>query len=87
MDTSIYNDKMYFLLPSDMITMIDLESIEEVSYDLIRKSKDGTMAIVEYKGFIEAFGGTFLTHEQALSLMSTPEWIIDEPLIESPPTQ
>lgn len=85
MDT--FNNKTYFVLPIDMLQAIDINSIEEQSYELVRKSVDQTMCIVEYRGSIEAFGGTFLTHAQALSLMSTPEWIIDDPLTQAPPIQ
>ena len=81
MDT--YNNKTYFVLPVDMLQSIDVNSIEEQSYELVRKSADKTMCIVEYKGTLEAFGGTFLTHQQALELMATEPWVID-PLGEVP---
>lgn len=72
---NIYNNKTYFVLPIDMLQSVDINSIEEQSYDLVRKSVDGTMCIVEYKGTLEAFGGTFLTHSQALDLMATEPWV------------
>lgn len=72
-----YNDKTYFVLPTDMLQSIDINSIEEQSYELVRKSVDDSMCIIEYKGALEAFGGTFLTHQQALELMATEPWIRD----------
>lgn len=72
-----YNDKTYFVLPTDMLQSIDINSIEEQSYELVRKSVDESMCIIEYRGTLEAFGGTFLTHQQALELMATEPWIID----------
>ena len=72
-----YNNKTYFVLPTDMLQSIDINSIEERSYDLVRKSVDESMCIIEYKGTLEAFGGTFLTHQQALDLMATEPWIAD----------
>lgn len=74
-----YNDKIYFVLPYDMVTSIDLNSIEENSYEVIRKSVDGTLAIVEYKQSIQFMGGTYLTHQQALELMSTEAWTEPDP--------
>lgn len=66
--------KFYYVLPSDMAMQLNLDSIEELSYEQIRKSNDGTMAIVEYKGSISVSGGSYLTHEEALDLMATPDW-------------
>lgn len=73
-----YRDKIYFVLPVDMLVQISLDALEENSYEEVRRSVDETMAIVEYKGTFEAFGGTFLTHSQALDLMNTPEWSAPE---------
>lgn len=71
MDT---NDKLYYVLPSDMAQQLDFNAIEEASYDQIRTSLDGSLCIVEYKGAIPVSSGSFLTHQQALDLMATPEW-------------
>ena len=73
------NNKQYFVLPIDMVNQLDLTSLEEPSYEMIRKSVDGTMAIVEYKGQIQ-FMGTFLSHQEALDLMQTADWHTDEGL-------
>lgn len=69
-----YNNKLYYVLPSDMAQQIDLNAIEEASYNQIRTSVDGTLCIVEYKGTLPVSSGSFLTHQQALELMATPEW-------------
>ena len=71
MDT---NNKLYYVLPSDMAQQLDFNAIEEASYEAIRKSLDGTLCIVEYKGALPVSSGSFLTHQQALELMATPEW-------------
>lgn len=81
MDT--YNNKSYFVLPSDMIKSLDLNSLEQNSYEEIRKSIDGSMCIVEYREELQAFGGTFLTHKQAIDLMATDEWRVDDPITSS----
>lgn len=79
MDT---NNKLYYVLPSDMAQQVDLNAIEEASYDQIRTSVDGSLCIVEYKGNISVTSGSFLTHQQALELMATPEWSVpDETLL------
>lgn len=69
-----YNNKLYYVLPSDMAQQLDYDSLESVSYDQVRKSIDGTLCIVEYKGTLPVNSGSFLTHQQALELMATPEW-------------
>ena len=75
-----YNNKQYFVLPVDMLTQLDFNSLEDTSYETVRTSVDGTMAIVEYKGQIQ-FMGTYLTHQEALALMQTPEWYTDTELL------
>ena len=74
-----YNDKIYFVLPVDMVLQMDINSLEEASYEDIRRSIDGTMAIVEYKGSMQFMGGTYLTHQQALELMNTEAWTEPDP--------
>ena len=66
--------KLYYVLPSDMAQQLDYTSLEEVSYEFVRKSLDGTMAIVEYAGQIQVRGGSFLSYEEAYALMQTPDW-------------
>jgi len=70
--------KLYYVLPSDMAKELNYDSLEDISYDYVRKSVDGSLAIVEYKGNISVRGGTYLTHEQAAALMITPEWTLDD---------
>lgn len=74
----IENGKLYYVLPADMAKQLDFEALEEISYDYVRKSNDGTMAIVEYKGALSVRGGSYLTHDEALTLMNSPEWHVDD---------
>lgn len=67
--------KLYYVIPSDMAADLDYSSLEEISYDNVRKSIDGTLAIVEYKGSLQVKGGSYYTYEEALALMQTPEWL------------
>jgi hypothetical protein len=69
-----FNNKLYYVLPSDMAQQLDYNSLESSSYEEVRKSIDGTLCIVEYKGTLPVNSGSFLTHQQALELMATPEW-------------
>lgn len=71
---AIENNKLYYVLPSDMAKQLDYNSLEEKSYSYVRTSADGVMAIVEYKGDLSVRGGSYYTHEEALKLMQTPEW-------------
>ncbi len=66
--------KLYYVLPSDMAKQLDYTALEEISYDYVRKSIDGTMAIVEYKGALSVRGGSYLTHAEAIELMHTDDW-------------
>lgn len=70
--------KLYYVLPADMAKQLDYESLEEVSYDYVRKSVDETLAIVEYKGALSVRGGSFYTHDEAIALMRTPEWHVPD---------
>lgn len=65
-------DKKYFVVPTDMINSLDFNSLEDMP-NFVRKSLDGTMCIVQYTGSLELLG-FFLNHEEALTLMATPEW-------------
>lgn len=71
----IQEGKLYYVLPSDMAAELNYEALEELSYAEVRKSVDGTMAIVEYAGQIAVRGGSYLNHTEALALMQTPEWM------------
>lgn len=77
----IENGKLYYVLPSDMAMQIDFNSLEEISYDHVRTSNDGTMAIVEYKGNLSVRGGSYLTHDEALDLMMTPDWYVPDDVL------
>jgi hypothetical protein len=73
-----FNNSLYYVLPSDMVQQLNLENLQEVSYEQVRKSVDGSLCIIEYKGTMPVTTGSFLTHEQALELMNTPEWTGDD---------
>ena len=71
-------DSLYYVLPSDMVEQLNLDSIQENSYAEIRRSVDGTMAICEYKGAVQVRGGSYLTHLEAVSLMQTEDWFMPD---------
>lgn len=68
------NNRLYYVLPSDMVSNLNLDSIVELSYHEIRRSLDGSMAICEYNGSVQVRGGSYLTHEEAAALMTTADW-------------
>jgi hypothetical protein len=70
----IQEGKLYYVLPTDMAQELDYNALEEMSYTEVRKSVDGTMAIVEYAGQIAVRGGSYLTYDEAFALMQTAEW-------------
>jgi len=78
----IQEGKLYYVLPADMAQELDYNALEEMSYAEVRKSVDGTMAIVEYAGQIAVRGGSYLNHTEALALMQTADWAFpDEGLV------
>jgi|DEB0MinimDraft_10_1074344.scaffolds.fasta_scaffold02454_3 hypothetical protein len=68
------NNKLYYVLPSDMAKQLDYGALEEQSYETVRHSIDRALCIVEYKGALAVRGGSFYTYDEALALMQTADW-------------
>lgn len=66
--------KTYFVLPVEMLSMIDFNTVEEPNINHVKKSLDGNLALLEYTGDVEGFGITYLNYEQATELVNSPEW-------------
>ena len=83
------NGLTYVTLDVSETPSLDFNQIEQTSIDTLRISVDGTKTIVKW---ITANGvpssvaalttkGPYMTHDEALALMSTEAWTIDTPLV------
>jgi hypothetical protein len=82
------NGLTYVTLDLSEAPSLDFDQIEQTSFDTLRISVDGTKTIVKW---ITANGvpssvstlttkGPYLTHDEALTLMSTEAWAIVTPM-------
>lgn len=76
----VFNDRKYVVVPYSDISLIDFNQVMETSADTVRRSIDGTLTFVKYKGempssvaVIENRSQEF-THEQFLVILSGPDW-------------
>lgn len=83
------NGLTYVTLDLSEASELDYEQILQTSFDTLRISVDGTRTIVKW---ITEYGvpssvaalttkGPYLTHDEALTLMSTEAWAIDMPTV------
>jgi hypothetical protein len=83
------NGLTYVTLDLSEAPSLDFNQIEQTSIDTLRISVDGTKTIVKW---ITSTGvpssvaalttkGPYMTHDEALALMSTEVWTIDTPLV------
>jgi hypothetical protein len=83
------NGLTYVTLDLVEASSLDFSQIEQTSIDTLRISVDGTETIVKW---ITANGipssvaalttkGSYMTHDEALALMSTETWTTDIPVI------
>lgn len=73
-------DTKYWVVDQSSLSGLDYSALEENSVATTRLSVDGTKAVIESSqtpsGLSEEDS---MTHEQALSLMSTSEWYVPDP--------
>jgi hypothetical protein len=78
----MHNHKIYAVIDSIDLELIDFSQIEETSSDTIRKSIDETQFVIKWE---EGYEPTFIEngkvipvgtydHHAILELMATPEW-------------
>ena len=84
------NGLTYVTLDVSEIDQLDFSQIEQTSIDTLRISLDGTRTIIKW---VTAGGvpssvaalttkGPYMTHDEALALMSTTDWTDPDPLME-----
>ena len=79
--------KTYSIIRIEDLNLINFNEVGESSASTIRKSLDDTLFVIKYNAeptFIKDGSVTpsqVLTHSQALELMSTPEWMKEDEII------
>ena len=72
----VYNNYAYYILPIEMAAGLDYSVLQEESVDKVRTNNQGTLCLVEYRG--DTPEGTWLTHQEALEILSGPDWQPEE---------
>ncbi len=89
MSLTAENGLTYVTLDLSEASSLDFNQIEQTSIDTLCISVDGTETIVKWittNGVPSSIAalttkGSYMTHDEALTLMSTEAWTIDEPLV------
>ena len=84
------NGLTYVTLALSEADQLDFSQIEQTSIDTLRISLDGTQTIVKWvtdlgvPSSVAALTtkGPYMTHDEALALMSTTDWTDPDPLME-----
>lgn len=69
-------DRTYVIISASEIDDIDFDVVLQDSADTLRRSVDGTQALVKFEGETPSFlgGKPQLSHQETLNLMATSEW-------------
>ena len=73
--------RTYVIIEASEVGSVDFNQVKETSADTLRYSVDGTKTFVKYEGTQPFFllGKTEYSQEEILTILSGPEWSIDEP--------
>lgn len=77
---------MYTILNIEHIDSLDYSELSDTSKDTSRRSVDGTKFVVEFDeepDCLKNIEHEVLTHEQAINIMSTEEWTINDDTIDT----
>jgi len=76
-----YNNSTYVIIESSEISSVDFSKVLNTNANTLRKSVDGSEAIVKYKGTQPSFlnGKSTYSHEEILSEIKKSKWIHDHP--------
>jgi hypothetical protein len=79
-----YNSRQYVIFSVSELDQIDFNQVLETSADTVRRSVDGSKTFVKWNGEVPdcvenlTTKGPYLSHNEILSILSTPEWTADE---------
>lgn len=69
-------ERTYVIISASEIDDIDFDAVLQDSTDTLRRSVDGTQALIKFEGDTPSCleGEPQLGHQETLSLMATSEW-------------
>ena len=72
--------KNYVIIDASEVSSVDFDQVMQTSADTLRYSVDGSKALLKYEGTQPFFllGKTEYNQEEILSILSGPEWTIEE---------
>lgn len=78
----MYENRSYVIFNVSELDKIDFSQVLETSAETVRRSVDGTKTFVKWEdggavpSSVEALAtkGEYLTHEEILTILQTPEW-------------
>jgi len=80
MEYNMYENRNYVIFSVTELDKINFNEVLETSADTVRKSVDGTKTFVKWNGDVPecvstlTTKGNYLTHDEIIELMATPEW-------------
>jgi hypothetical protein len=83
----MYENRRYLIIPVTELSKVDFNQVGETSPDTVRKSVDGTKTFVKWDGIEPSFISQLTdtegphTHEEILTVLSTPEWTDPNPIM------
>ena len=75
----------YIIIDMSEIALVDFNQVLETSEQTVRLSVDGSQTVLKWEGAEPSFVSTLnsyegpYTHEEILTIMSTPEWTDPNP--------
>jgi hypothetical protein len=75
-----YSNRQFVIFDVSELDKIDFTQVLETSAETVRKSVDGTKTFVKWEDGVPACvellttKGDYLTYEEILAVLSTPEW-------------
>lgn len=85
----MYENRSYAIFDVWELDKINFDEVLETSAETVRKSVDGTKTFVKWNDGLVAppsvaaliTKGPYLTHQEILEILSTPEWASNENLL------
>lgn len=74
--------RTYTIIPTSDIPSVNFDQVLQTSADTLRRSIDGTKALLKYEGSQPTFlsGKPEYTHAQILEILSGDEWTSADPI-------
>jgi hypothetical protein len=85
-ETNMELNRKYLIILTNEVNKIDFSQVIESSADTIRLSVDGSKTFIKWEGITPSFVEQFVfkegpyTHEEILTILSTSEWVHQQPI-------